>query len=73
MSNFAIWFLVSIATGQYIGPITSEGCHAAAPSLEREGIVCRQATTMMLCDAPDHPGAFTSCPVFDFPTVKVKP
>jgi hypothetical protein len=73
MNYAAAWFLVSIATGQYIGPLNEAACKAAAVQLVDPAIVCRQASAAMACDVPNRPGTYTACPVFDFPAAKVKP
>jgi hypothetical protein len=67
------WYLVAIATGLYIGPLPQESCQNAMYDLRYEGIVCRQATAMTVCDVPNEPGVYTSCPVFDFQRVTIKP
>jgi hypothetical protein len=73
MSSAAAWFLVSIATGQYIGPISFEICYAVAAQLERAGVVCRQANSMTACEVPNRPGAYMACPIFVSPQVTAKP
>lgn len=73
MSYATAWFLVSIGGAQWIGPLSEQGCQAAAPFLRSEGVVCRQANKMMTCAPPNTPGAYMPCPVFDFPQVTVKP
>lgn len=69
------WFLVMIATSQWIGPLPQSACQMAAASLRSDGVVCRQASAMALCPVPGTvPGStYMSCPVFDFPQATVKP
>lgn len=64
-----IWYLVMIATGQYIGPLAQDACLAAAQATASEGIVCRQVQAMTACPVPGHPESYIACPVFDFPQV----
>lgn len=71
--SYAAWFLVSIATGHYLGPFNETACKAAAIQLVDPSIVCRTAGVMTACDMPNRPGTYMACPVFDFPAVKVKP
>jgi hypothetical protein len=73
MNATSIWFLVSIATSQYIGPIPAQECATAAAVLQNVGVHCRPAVAMTACAVDGRPGTYTSCPVFDFPQVTVKP
>lgn len=66
------WFLVFIATQQYIGPLPQASCQAAAVALVGDGIVCRQAAVMTACPVPDRPGSYMPCPLFEFPKVTIK-
>jgi hypothetical protein len=69
-----IWFLVSIASGQYVGPMRQEDCLNAGRYILTYGIVCRQAVTSMACPVEGRPGTYQICPVFDdLPRVTVKP
>lgn len=64
----ASWFLVmatSIYGPQYLGPITEPSCRAAALALVDHGATCRQAFAATACAAPNQPGAYMACPVFD--------
>jgi hypothetical protein len=71
--NAATWFLVWMAGQQYIGPLPETACQKAAVELQAQGVVCKQASTMMGCDVPNRPGSYMACPVFNFPHVTVKP
>jgi hypothetical protein len=74
MNYAAAWFLVMIGGGQYLGPMSQQGCQAAGQILQGEGFVCRQSLATNACSAPGGgPGTFTICPVFEFPQVMVKP
>jgi len=73
MISAATFFLLSIATGQYIGPLPQNNCMNAAMALTPDGVVCREASAMTACPVPGMPGVYTSCPVFDLPKVTVKP
>jgi len=72
MNSISIWFLVSIATSHYMGPMPENTCKAAGAILQGEGVVCRQAFAMTACDVAGRPGVSTACPVFDVPQVTVK-
>lgn len=74
MGSIAAWYLVSVITGQFIGPLTEPGCQMAVQYVRDQGIVCRRASVLTACDVPGRPGSYTACPVFDFvPEVTVKP
>lgn len=72
MSYATAWFLVTIGGFQHLGPMSQQSCQLAADILQREGIVCRQPNAMTACPVPGMPATYTSCPVFDFPSVVVK-
>lgn len=74
MDYATVWFLVNIATAQYIGPMPQPACQMASADLRAEGIVCRQASAMKLCPVPGTvPGSnYMACPVFDFPHITQK-
>ena len=72
--NYLTWFLVIARGYQYLGPMSEAACKQAEIALRYEGFVCRQATALTSCPAPGYgPGVYTTCPVFDFPKVTVKP
>jgi hypothetical protein len=73
MTYAAAWFLVSIASQQYIGPISQAECQQAGAALASQSIVCRRASALTACPVPGMPGMYTSCPVFDFPQVTARP
>ena len=73
MTSTISWYLVSIITGMSIGPLYPHECMQAADSARAAGVVCKHAVALQLCPVPDHPEAFTSCPVFDIPQITVKP
>jgi hypothetical protein len=73
MNYATAWFLVMVSSGHYIGPLPQAACQMAALSLRNEGVVCRQADSIMYCGVDGRPGTGTVCPVFDFPAVTVKP
>lgn len=67
------FYLLIVATGAYIGPISEPACNMAAAILRAEGVTCRQATTTYACEAPGKPGADQICPAFgDLPFVTKK-
>jgi hypothetical protein len=76
MTGAVIWFLVQIGGGAYVGPIREDACRSAEAALIAAGeraIVCREAEYVTACPVMGMPGAYTTCPVFDFPHVTVKP
>lgn len=72
MNAASIYFLVQIATGQFIGPMESSACAEAGRALASRGITCRVPSSLYACDVPGHPGSYTTCPHFDVPHVTVK-
>lgn len=67
------WYLVMVATGLYIGPLEQERCGRAGFELNGAGVVCMHASVMTTCSVLGRPELVTSCPVFEFPRVTVKP
>jgi hypothetical protein len=69
-----IWFLVAWGGLQWIGPLTEHDCRAAAAAMpDQAGVTCRAATALEACPVPHFPGSMMTCPVFDFPEIRVKP
>jgi hypothetical protein len=54
-----LWFLVSIGTGNYIGPMSEAPCNLAAAILINEGIVCLKPDFIIACEG--NPGRSSVC------------
>lgn len=67
-----MWYLVSLATLAYIGPVSEPACKMAAATLHAEGVACYQAISLRACDVTGRPGFYTACPEFNIPTVRAK-
>lgn len=70
MTNLLSWYLVSIATMNYVGPYSETSCKMAVVHLQNT--MCKQADYGMVCPVPDRPNTYTTCPHFTFPEVTVK-
>ena len=68
-----IWFLVAWGGLQWIGPLPEHDCRAAAAIVSDQGVTCRAASALITCEVPHVPGSVMTCPVFDFPEVRVSP
>jgi len=65
------WFLVTIGTSNWIGPVDEESCKLAVQHLQSVAI-CKEADYMMACAVDDRPGSYMACPHFTYPEVTIK-
>lgn len=67
-----MWFLVLVATGQYLGPMPIEPCANAAAAAHSAGLVCMMAKSSYACPVDGRTGHYTVCYDFSLPAVTKK-